>query len=196
MNSSFKPQTLITVVALILVVVITYVLALPQSNNLKKNRATLAAKQAEEKALTEKIDSLTALGEKLPQYEGEINKLIVAFPQEPQQVEALIQAKVVAEKAGLTAAGLVPGVAAAGNLPIAMSLQGGADRLITLFKEINENLRPIKIDTISLLSGSKESNGVMNINVGAGFLYNAAAGTTPAEPGTTPAADEALPTAN
>lgn len=190
MSQSLKPETLIPTVSLILVVLITYFLSKPQAAALQVNKAELTVKLAEEQALNEKIVALQELATKLPQFNDEITRLAIAFPETEQSVEALIQAQALSQKAGMTVKSLVPAVVVPGSMPVTMTLQGGYDRLGTFFQEINNNLRPIKVDTIALTAGSEQDAGVMNISVNAGFLFNgaavptadAAAATTTEEP--------------
>lgn len=195
-KSSLRPEDLVVVICLLVVGCVTYFVAMPQATTLKEQSVALAAKQAEAKVLNQRIADLTSLSDRLPRYTAAIDRLALAYPKEEQQIEAFIQAQTIVERSGMTVVNLAPGKAKDGKLPIAFSLTGSHEALNRLFQELNENLRPITIESWVITAGGEKSNGAISVSLNAHFHFNGTVAAAPAGAPVLPATQEdPLPTA-
>lgn len=170
---SIKPQAIIIFVAVLVVGLATYFLAIPQAGKLKINSTELTAKKAEAARLEERKNSLINLTTKLPSYAADIERLSLAYPKEDQVVEALIQAQTMIERAGVTINNLAPAQGEPGSLKVGMVLKGSYAALINLLHEFERNLRPVVVRQLTTTSGEKEA-GVLTLLVTTTFEYNGA----------------------
>lgn len=184
-KSSISPQTAIVLLVSVVIVAVTYYLAMPQAEKLKVKGEQLAAKKSQIKALEARKESLVRLAGLINQYQADIARLGSAYPSEDQTVEAMIQAQSLVERSGLTVVSLTPNKVKDGGVPVSMSLKGSYQGLGQLLRELQFNLRPVVLSEMTVNSASKEQN-VISVTIVANFQFNdkgAATGSTKAESG-------------
>lgn len=187
---SIRPESIVMLISLLIIGAVTYFLAMPQAGKLKAQSAQLQQKQTEHKALEDKRNALVDLSQRIDQYQADIERLGVAYPREEQAVEALIQAQQMAQRAGLGVTSLTPSKATNGSLAIAMTLKGSYDGLVKMLYEIDANLRPITVHSVSITPASEKDAGLLTLNLTTTFAYNsAAAAATPDAAGAVPPAE-------
>lgn len=168
-----KPQTIVITLSVLITVSLTYFVAMPQATKLAVRTAELTTKKEQARQLEERRNSLLKLTDKLPGYAADIERLALAYPQEEQTVEALIQAQAIIERSGLTIDSLAPSKTNIGALQVSMVLKGSYESLINLLRELDSNLRPVIINNLSVQAGASDKEvGVLTVNISAGFEYN------------------------
>lgn len=176
---SVKPMDLVVIGAVVLVIAGTYAFVLPASQRLQETTAIRKTKQAERDRLQAQVDGLKQLAQSLPQYTREINLLNVAFPPEPQTAEAMIQTQTMAERAGLSVLSLSPSQPKAGSLPVTANVRGSFQALDNFFKELNSNLRPTIIKTMTANSEKDQVSASFTMSYEYNSVGEAAAKPSP-----------------
>jgi Tfp pilus assembly protein PilO len=182
-----KPADALLIVAVLLILGVTYYVTIPQAKKLQGQRQQVVAKEAELAQLKKRIDTLNVLQPQLASRKTEVDKLTIAFPSEEQAAEALIQSKTMIEEAGLSIASLAPTKGVNGSLPVNMVLKGSFQALDTLLRGFKTNLRPIIVKNYTAAAGEDENRSLLNVNILTSFEYNKASSVT-ATPATTPPA--------
>lgn len=187
MKQQFSLEAIVTAVCLLLIAALTYLVAMPQASNLKADKALLAQKKGEELKLQSQKDALEQAANDLVQYAPDLERLKLAFPATDQQVEALVQAQAITAKTGVTVTSLSPSKPKAGDLPIAFGIKGSYSTIITFLRELNNNLRPIVVQTVNIVPGGDKDANVLTANISTAFEFSGTA--APAAKSATPATD-------
>lgn len=172
---SLKPTTIIILVAFVLVLGGTILIAKPQAEKLNNQIVTRKQKEVEAKQLEEKYKALVTLANELGSKTEEINRLSIAYPGEEQVVEALVQSQTMAGQAGVTIVSLAPSRGKAGGVPIAMNVKGTYQAVSSLLRELNNNLRPTIIRSLNIVAGSEKEPGVVNASLIVTYEFSAKA---------------------
>jgi len=115
---SIKPADIIVIVALLWVVGGTYFIAFRLANGLHDKMTTLHKDQAQETALRVKEKNLSELATAFSEHQTELDRLKVAYPNEEQAAEAMIEIQTMAAQAGVTVSSLTPSHGSADALPV------------------------------------------------------------------------------
>lgn len=180
LKPKFNPQDLIVTGALIATVALTYFVALPQSKVYKQKVADLKAKELELQAMNQRAADLVSLADRLPQHQAALDRLKLAYPKTEQTIEALVQARTIAEQSGMTVKGLSPGKGKPTGLPVTFVLSGSYEALAKFSRKLQQNLRPITIQSLSLIAGAEKNGGIINVTANTSFIYNSNAATNAA----------------
>lgn len=172
---SLKPATIIILVAFVLVLGGTILIAKPQAEKLNNQIVTRKQKEVVAKQLEEKYKALVTLANELGSKTEEINRLSIAYPSEEQVVEALVQSQTMAAQAGVTIVSLTPSRGKAGGVPIAMNVRGTYQAVSSLLRELNNNLRPTIIRSLNIIAGSEKEPGVVNASLIVTYEFSAKA---------------------
>lgn len=167
-------QDILLFFAVVIVGAVGYFVALPQAAAIKVKSQTLATNQTEITKLKARITSLNQAAALLPQYKQDIDRLSIAFPSTDQQIEALIQTQSIVERSGLTLININPASGKDGKLPIAIRTLGSYGAYKSLVNEINSNLRPAFIRTMSLSAGGADQGNLIAANILIEYAYVAA----------------------
>ncbi len=176
-KNSVKPADLVSFGTIVIIVSLTYFWAIPQTKGLKQSIDTVSLKKQELDAAQKKYQTLSQLVQDMPKYKDDLDKFSIAYPKSEQLIEALIQTQILAQKAGVTISGLTPGAAAAGQLPVSLSVVGKYSAVNTLFKELTTNLRPVSIKNYSLTPGGESGGDQINAQLSLNFAYDASGAT-------------------
>lgn len=172
---SVKPQDIILAVSFIAVGCIVYFLAMPQAAQLKSNTQMLQQKREQLAKLKQRADDLTRLAERIRQIEADIERLGVAYPERDQTIEALIQAQIIASRTSMTVETLTPSAAKAGQVPVAMSVSGRFADLPGFLRQLNDNLRPILVKSVSVTAAGDKERPLVAVGTSLDFAYAGAA---------------------
>ncbi len=176
---SIKPASLILGFSIIAILAGTYFLAIPQAKALREKTKELKTKEAQLSSLEERKRSLIALGNALPTYRRQIDRLAVAYPKESQAVEALLQLQTMADRSGVAIVTMSPGKAKGGGLPVSMQLRSSYGALNVFLGELYTNIRPIALKAMSVTTAGKEGSFVTT-NLSLEFASSAVGSTVPA----------------
>ena len=174
-----KPNNIIVLVALVVVVAGTYFIAKPQSDRLQQATQSLKLKQYEVDRLTKQKKTLEDLALQLPQYQEEVNKLAIAYPIDEQAIEALIQTKTIADRSSIAVTDIAPSKGTAGLLPVTLSTRGSYESFTTFFRELYANLRPTIVKSINFTSNAEADKGNLTGSLTLNFAYDGTASVTP-----------------
>lgn len=170
---SIKPQSIIIAIAAAVTIATTYFVAIPQASRLSNLTTELTVKKEQSRLLNNRRDSLQTLTFKLPGYAADIERLALAYPQEEQTVEALIQAQAMIERSGMAVESLAPTKSEERGLQMTMVLKGSYESLISLLRELDDNLRPVIIDNITVQAAANEKEvGILTATLNTSFTYN------------------------
>lgn len=185
----FKLTDMLAVAAAAVVVLVTYFVALPQAQKLKTQAATLQTKEAEVARLQQYHNGLVEIGNRLPQYSRQIERLSLAYPKNEQTVEAMLQIQTMAERAGLALVNLTPAKPKAGSLPVTITGRGSYQALTNFLRELQFNIRPAVVRSLSVTAAGEKEEGVV-LTTATIALPFAASVETPALPQPTEAPAE------
>lgn len=174
---TIKVQDLISLVAIMAAAAITYFLALPQATTLRAKASQLQEKTAQVKQLNQQVADLEDLTTRLPQLQSELSRLSLAYPRDPQVVEAMIQAQAIAERAGVKINSISPAKPKGTSLPITLNVEGSYQALGNLLREFDSNLRPALVQSVSLVAGGEKAGGLMTMNITVSFEFSGAGST-------------------
>ncbi len=171
MKLNIKPQTLVVLLAVVITIGLVYFLAWPLAGEVKLKTEQLGTKKAEAAALEQRRDELRDFTDQLPNYQADIDRLVIAYPNEPQIAEALIQAETMAGRSGLTILSLAPGRANDKELPINFVIKGSYQSLAGFLQELNFNLRPVVVHSVQMAPAGEKEPGVIKATVQTGFAF-------------------------
>lgn len=186
LKTKFNPQDIIVAMGLIATVALTYFVALPQSKIYKQKVADLKAKEAQLQAMNQRAADLVSVADRLPKHQASLERLKLAYPKTDQTIEALVQARTIAEQSGMTVKGLSPGKGKPTGLPVTFVLSGSYESLAKFSRELHQNLRPITVQSLSLTAGGEKAGGSINVTANTSFIYNTTATGTAAAPALPP----------
>lgn len=172
---SLKPTDLVVVGGVILVWILGYVLFKPQITQLQGSLTTESIKAQEASQLHERYTNLQSAVSLLPQYSKQIDLLSAAFPNEEQSAQALVQLQTMADRSGLALNNVSPAQSKSGVVSVTAVFKGSYQSYQNLMKEINNNVRPITIRSMSLTTESDLQRNVINGNFVFDFPYSASA---------------------
>lgn len=175
-KSSFKLNTneLVVALAVLIVIGVTYWLALPQARTLTAVTSELKGKEAEQAKLEQKYNSLTQLASVFASHQEDIDRLTIAYPTEEQSVEAMIAAQAMAERSGVSVVDITPSTAKGNALPVVMNVTSTYGAFSSLLREFYNNLRPVAINSLTISAGSENTKGLVSANLSVGFGWQPA----------------------
>ncbi len=185
---SIKPADIIVIVALLWVVGGTYFIAFRLANGLHDKMTTLHKDQAQETALRVKEKNLSELATAFSEHQTELDRLKVAYPNEEQAAEAMIEIQTMAAQAGVTVSSLTPSHGSADALPVAVAVTGSYQNINSFLHGLYANLRPVVVQNVSIAGGATDTTGAPAANsssnltatVSLSLSYNSSATSTAA----------------
>lgn len=168
---SIKPAEAIVGFAVIIIAGLTYFVAGNQASQLKTKHQELQQKQLELSQLEQKRTELTSVANQMETYKTDAELLKIAYPTDEAAVEALIQTETITQRAGVKTGNLAPGAGQAGKLIINLNTTSNYDSFIKLLSELQNNLRPVLVSSISLSAGAESKPDELNGAVVANFVY-------------------------
>lgn len=171
-STSLKPTDLVVLASVVIIGCAVYFILLPQINSLHSNYSRQAAKKAEFESLETRFNSLQEVIQLLPNYDRQIDRLTVAYPQGEQSAEAMVQTQTMAERAGLALVSLTPNQSKDGVLPINLSAKGSYEAMNAFMKELKANVRPVAVRSFSLVTESDKQRGTLNASFTLDFPFN------------------------
>lgn len=188
-----KSQTIvaISVLSLLVAVLLTILVLVPQFSHLKELSDTANAKQEQLRLGREKVKSIKDGITLIANSKQDIDLLGVAIPKAPEAESALLQVSTAASMAGVTISS-VSVSDGKGQLGVSISISGAYDKTMDFLSKIEQNLRPTQLTdlTIGAVEGADLSS-TLNLS----FPYLAAdaeASPTPSASGVATPSDSAV----
>jgi len=165
----------ILLLAILIIVGLIYLIIKPQLANLKENNLELAVNKNNLKNKEQQINNLNQLASQIQSNQTTVQKLTVALPDKEKIAELLVQIDALSSGTGTKIAAFSPVGAESqtssqdnnqtsvsaekgvGMYSFDLTLAGPYSGIANYLKELQKNLRPIKIMALSITGGSSES---------------------------------------
>jgi Tfp pilus assembly protein PilO len=158
-ESKMNSTIIIALLVLVGAIACIYYIGLPSARELKTKNQELAVAQANNKAAKEHISDVQVAYGKLAAIEAQLELLNIAAPVDPDLPEALIQINEIVNKNQLNLESLSPGNKSGNALVIGLTVNGNYAQLKQCLVDLEKNLRPVKIDSVSMASSENEEGG-------------------------------------
>ena len=165
MGNKFVP------IGIIIIAILSIAIIKPLALDIRMMNAQATA-FAEQSTLTNnKINKLNELKPKLSQYKTTIDDIKMAMPAAQQIPEVLVMVESIAQNTGLNISGFDIQPGSSGNeVGVNMSASGTYDNLSGFTSKLENNVRPIRIKTMSVSAASADSQQI-SVSVSFGILY-------------------------
>jgi Tfp pilus assembly protein PilO len=188
-----KSQTIVAIslLSLLVAVLLTILVLVPQFSKLKELSSTANAKQEQLRLGREKVKSIKDGITLIANSKQDIDLLGVAIPKSPEAESALLQVSTAASMGGVTISS-VSVSDSKGQLGVSISISGAYDKTMDFLSKIEQSLRPTQLVdiTIGTVEGTDLSS-TLNLN----FPYlavDAEASPTPSASGAVTPSDSAV----
>lgn len=136
-----------------------------------------ANNQATIGALQKKLSDLKNLQQQFATAQERVNALSVAMPAEKQIAEVVAMFETMAARAGVILENLQPSPPTADGLPMAVTIRGSYNGVLSFVEIMEKNVRPFLIGPINISGGETELSTTFNVVA----LYQVPAKDLPAE---------------
>lgn len=159
-NKSTSPTVIFFILFFIGAIACVFYLGVPTVKSLKEKTTELAVARADlEAGKTYITDIRTAYG-KLSAIESQLEILDIAAPTEPDLSEALVQINEIVNKNQLTLDAISPSQPSGGAVSIGLTVSGAYQQLKLCLVDLEKNLRPVKVDTVSLAAAESGEGAI------------------------------------
>jgi Tfp pilus assembly protein PilO len=168
-SAKIKNQTqLFPLLISIICLTIGYFIIFPKIDELKLINTQIEAKNQNISEIQEKITNLNALKNEFTNNSGTLESVNLALADSSQLAEIIEQVTGISQKSGMNLKSIKPDSKQLNNeLLINLSLQGDYSSLINFTENVEKNLRPISVKSISM---SMSTDGIFDANIGLGVL--------------------------
>lgn len=165
MGNKFVP------IGIIIIALVAILGVKPLIVSIRKVNAQVSAFSERADSLSTNIAKLKEIQPSLVQYSTTIDDLRMAMPAAQQIPEVLVMVEAIAKNTGLNISGfdIQPSSGKSGEVGVNMSASGSYDNLAGFTTKLENNVRPIKINSISVTSAGNAS--VISVAVNFGILY-------------------------
>lgn len=153
-------SSLLSVASLFIVLIVFFFFILPQTGVLRETRHKLGVKKAEASALTQRVNALNTLKSQFQSLGINTTRLKIALPAEPKHEELFVMTESMAGKAGVNLANIQPTSSSdsgARTTRLAITVTGDYQGMIRFTQEINSNIRPSVIKSVSLVANDQSA---------------------------------------
>jgi Tfp pilus assembly protein PilO len=168
-EAKIKNQTqLLPLLISVICLAIGYFVILPKIEELKLINIQIEAKNQNITEVQNKITNLNLLKNEFTNNSGTLEAVNLALADSSQLPEIIEQITSITQKSGMSLKSIKPDSKQINNeLLVNLSLQGDFGSLITFTQNIEKNLRPITLKSVSM---SMSTDGTFDANVGLGIL--------------------------
>lgn len=137
-----------------------YYLGAPAVKSLKEKTSELAVARADLEAGKVYVSDIRTAYGKLSAIVSQLELLDIAAPTEPDLSEALVQINEIVNKNQLTLEAISPSQPSGGEVSIGLTVSGAYQQLKQCLVDLEKNLRPVKVDTVSLAAAESGEGAI------------------------------------
>lgn len=157
----------VVLLSILAIIVIAYFLIYPSITKIKDLNIKLGAKTEEISSMQDKITALGIMKSALLSQQTTANKLSLAVPSNDQMPELITELDSMANASGLKIGSILPSQESIKTATsISVGLKGDYSGLVRFLTLLENNIRPINVKTINLVSGTKDNASILSFTLG------------------------------
>ncbi len=159
-KKSTSPTVIFLTIFVIGASLCVFYLGTPTVKSLKEKTTELAIAKADLEAGKAYITDIRTAYGKLSAIESQLELLNIAAPTEPDLSEALVQINEIVNKNQLSLEAISPSQPSDGEVSIGLTVSGAYQQLKLCLVDLEKNLRPVKVDTVSLAAAAGDEGAI------------------------------------
>lgn len=161
--------TLVSILSLFVALLLVIFFIVPKTSEIQAKSSEVLSKTQELELGKQKVVAIREAVKLIATAKKEVGTLDVSIPQTPSADEALVQIQEMSSKSETTISEATVGSSAEGYQDLTATISGSYPNLLSFLEKIQNNLRPIKIDTLNM--SVNEESGDITMSLGMKFPY-------------------------